>query len=281
MAIFILAIVAIAGMLVGSFLNVCILRIPSGESIVGPPSHCPNCDTRLKWYELIPILSYLAQRGKCRTCEERISPQYPLIEAGNGALWVLVWWVLGPSYGTVVLWLTFGLDYGWDIVIDGVTVPAMMVGAALGALLASVLLAISVIDARTKEIPLGLNITIAVLGILRILTNLPLWYEHLIGVAAVSLPLYAILVLSKGRGIGGGDVKLMAACGLFLGWRLIILAFFVGCVIGTVIHLIRMAAAKAGRELAFGPYLAAGAFIALLWGNPLIAFYINTFFVRT
>lgn len=236
------------GITVGSFINVCILRIPNKESVVTVPSHCTACGRRLRPPELIPIFSFLALRGKCKGCGARISAQYPLIEAANGILWILVFLVLG-----------FTID------------------SLLCCLMTSALLALSIIDGRTGEIPPAFPIFIACLGAVRLLLRLDAWAEHLIGLFAISLPLLLVLFLTRGRGIGGGDVKLMAACGLFLGWRLVLAAFLLGCVLGSVIHLIRMRVSGAGRVLALGPYLSAGVFLALVWGGTLLSWYLGLF----
>lgn len=236
------------GISVGSFLNVCILRIPAGESIVTGPSHCPRCGRRLKWYELIPIFSFLALRGRCSGCKSAISPQYPLIEALNGALWMLCLAVMGLT-------------------------PM----AAVACLFASALIVVGVIDARTMEIPPGATIAVLVLGGIASALDRQNWLSHLIGLFAVSLPLALLFYITRGRGIGGGDVKLMAACGLLLGWKLALLGFFLGCLFGALIHLGLMAAKKAGRTLSFGPYLALGCFTALLFGDSLLSWYLGLF----
>jgi len=238
--------VFLLGACVGSFCNVCILRIPAGESVVTGPSHCMNCGRRLKWYEMVPIFSWLALRGRCSGCHSRISVQYPLIEAANGALWLLVCHRFGLSPDTI-----------------------------LGCLFASVLLVASVIDARTREIPPGTTIAVAVLGGLRLFLHLSQWKSSLLGLVTVSGVLLVILLLSGGAAVGGGDVKLMAGTGLFLGFRLNLLGFFLGCILGSAIHLFRMKFRGAGRELALGPYLAAGAMIALLWGDALVSWYMG------
>ena len=204
------------GICVGSFLNVVAFRLPKGESIVTGPSHCMTCGHRLKWYELIPVLSFVIQGGKCRS---------------------------------------------WDTLI------------AFG--LVSALIALSLIDARTQEIPGGLNIFIACLGVLRIATDWHNFLLYLIGGAAVSVPLLIILFVTGGAGIGGGDVKLMAAAGLVLGWKNIILAFLLACIFGAVIHPIRMKFFHAGRVLAMGPYLSAGIMVAFLFGDAMISWYLG------
>jgi len=238
--------VLLFGITIGSFLNVCILRIPKGESIVTGPSHCTHCGRKLNWYELIPVFSFLALRGRCAGCRARISPQYPLIEAVNGLLWMLVFYVLG-----------FTLQ------------------GLIACLFTSCLLVLSVIDARTREIPPGTTLFIGVLGVAATLLDLPNWPLHVIGLFAISVPLLLILLLTGGRGMGGGDIKLMAGCGLLLGWQLVVFGFFLGCFLASVIHLTLMALKKADRTLSFGPYLSAGIFAALLWGQPILNWYLN------
>ncbi len=236
------------GIVIGSFLNVCIYRIPKKENIVKIRSHCMACGYQLKWYDLIPLFSYIRLGGKCRKCKAKLSVQYPLIEAVNGILYVAVFYVNGVS-----------------------------VESLLYCLLTSALLALSIIDFRTYEIPFGINLFILALGLIRVCLNYGNWLEYGIGFLAVSAFLYLLYVISKGRAIGGGDIKLMAACGLFLGFKLIILAFLLGCILGSVIHLIRMKATKADHVLAMGPYLSMGVWIALLWGEKFLNWYMGYF----
>ncbi len=260
------------GVLVGSFLNVCIYRIPKHEDITTTRSHCMACGNVIKWYDLIPVISFLLLRGKCRMCGAKLSIQYPLIELLNGTLYCLVYAVMGLDLKSV---LTMALI--------------------------STLIVIAVIDWRTYEIPFGLNVFIAVLGIISTALDAAkahgAWdysYEpdsakgfffswipmtpgdHLIGAAAVSGFLLILFLITKGRGIGGGDIKLMAAAGLFLGWKSCILAFVIGCIAGSVIHLIRMKVSNEDHVLAFGPYLAFGIFIASLWGERIVSAYLAT-----
>lgn len=241
-------IIFLYGIIVGSFLNVCILRIPKGESIVTERSHCMACGSRLKWYDMFPVFSYLFLKGKCRECGEGISVQYPLIEAANGLLWI-------------VSFACFG--FTWDMV--------------LACFLFSALLTLSVIDFRTYEIPFGINVFIGVLGFVRLVLDYENRVSYIIGFFAVSVFLLILFLATKGRGIGGGDVKLMAAAGLFLGWKLVILAFILGCFYGSVIHIIRMRIAGEGRVLAMGPYLSMGIVTALVCGNRMIEWYISMF----
>jgi leader peptidase (prepilin peptidase)/N-methyltransferase len=242
------AIVFVYGIVIGSFLNVCIFRIPKQETVVTRRSHCMTCGYQLSWYDMIPVASWLALRGRCRKCKARISAQYPLVEAANGILYVLVFVANGVN-GTSVLYC----------------------------LLASALLVLSVIDFRTYEIPFGINLFILVLGLIHTAMDYTNWMEYGIGLLAVSLPLALLLLLSRGRAIGGGDVKLMAAAGLLLGWKLIILAFFLGCILGSVIHIIRMKVSQAEHMLAMGPYLSMGIMLAALWGDIWINAYLGVF----
>jgi leader peptidase (prepilin peptidase)/N-methyltransferase len=138
------------------------------------------------------------------------------------------------------------------------------------------LVAISVIDWRTYEIPAGLNIAILTLGIVQCVLDYKNWKLYLIGMVCVSGFLFLLFLLTKGRGIGGGDIKLMFAAGLLLGWQKIILALMLGCIIGSIIHLILMKVSDKGRMLAFGPYLSAGIFISILFGDTLITWYLGT-----
>lgn len=236
------------GILIGSFLNVCIYRIPEGQSVVVVRSHCMSCGKQLKWYDLVPLVSFLSLGGKCRYCKAKLSWQYPLIEALNGLL-----------YGIVVL-------------INGCNITSV-----LYCLATSALLALSIIDWRTFEIPPSFNIFIGILGIIRLILDLPHWYNYVIGFVSVSGFLLLIFIVTKGRGIGFGDVKLMAAAGLLLGWKLIILSLGLGCVLGSIIHLTLMYVKDKERMLAFGPYLSLGIFISMLYGEQIIEWYLHMF----
>lgn len=238
------------GITIGSFLNVCILRIPNHETVVTERSHCMKCGYQLSWYDMVPVFSWLCLGGKCRKCKTPISPQYPIVEAVNGILYVVVFAVNGFSLESI-----------------------------LYCLFVSALLVLSVIDWRTYEIPIGINIFILVLGILHTALDYSNWLTYVVGFFSVSLFLFLLLWISKGRAIGGGDVKLMAVAGLLLGWKLAILAFFIGCIVGSVIHLLRMKLSGADKVLAMGPYLSVGLFIAALWGNAMIGWYLGMFSV--
>lgn len=243
-AVYILA--AVLGACVGSFLNVLIFRLPRGEEFVRTPSHCMSCGRRLRWYELIPIVSFCIQKGRCRGCGAKLSAQYPTVEALNALVWVL----------------TAGLYFGdW-------------LHSLLYCALFSVLTVLSVIDWRTFEIPDGLNIALLALGVLQLIADLPSWSEYVIGMLCVSVPFLLVWLVTRGAGIGMGDVLLMAASGLLLGWKRILLAVLVGSVVGAVIHLFRMRRG-AGRKLAFGPYLSFGIWFSALFGDFVIGAYLS------
>lgn len=241
-------IIFIFGIVIGSFLNVCIYRIPEHEDIVKTRSHCMSCGGQLKWYDMFPLFSYLFLRGRCRLCKAKLSVQYPLIEAVNGILYVMI------------------------VFFHGVNVDSL-----LYCLLTSALLVLSVIDFRTYEIPFGINLFILALGLIRSALDYHNFLSYLIGLLVVSAFLAILYYASKGRAIGGGDVKLMAACGLFLGWKLIIIAFLLGCILGAVIHVIRMKVSNEDHVLAMGPYLSAGVFIAAMWGSQMLTWYLGQF----
>ncbi len=234
------------GIVIGSFLNVVIIRVPRKESIVKVRSHCENCGYQLKWFDLIPIFSYLVLGGKCRKCKTKISAQHLVLEVLNGILYVFTFFMAGFSLKTVLLCLLF-----------------------------SVLLALSLIDFKTYEIPVGFQYVIFALAICQTILDRANWLEHVIGFFAVSVVLYLIYIISKGAAIGGGDVKLMAVCGLFVGWKLIIFAFLLGCIVGSVVHIIRMKLSGESHVLAMGPYLSIGVFVAALWGNQILTWYLG------
>jgi leader peptidase (prepilin peptidase)/N-methyltransferase len=133
------------------------------------------------------------------------------------------------------------------------------------------------IDARTFEIPIGINIFILCLGVVRLITDLPNWTDYVIGFFSISIPLLILYRITKGRAIGGGDIKLMASVGLVLGWQSTILSFILGCILGSLIHLIKMRIKDYDHQLAMGPYLSAGILISALFGTQFINWYLSLF----
>jgi len=232
------------GAVVGSFLNVCIYRIPNHESIITKRSHCPRCGGQLTWRDLIPLLSWVWLRGRCRQCKGRISMQYPLVELANALLWVATCGVHGPTIKTLIYCLFI-----------------------------SALLILSVIDARTMEIPFGINVFIFILGAINLAMNYKDFVTYVIGLFLVSGLFYAIYVITRGNGIGGGDIYLMAAAGLLLGYRYIFFAMMLGCLYAVAIHLVRMKVSKVGHKLAMGPYLSAGMVTMVWFGGRLLEWY--------
>lgn len=236
------------GITIGSFVNVLALRIPRKENFVKKRSHCEDCGYELQWYDLIPVFSYICLGGRCRKCKAKISVQHLVIEVLNGLLYIIVFWKYQFSIESILF-----------------------------CLMASALVGLSLIDFKTYEIPVGFNYFIAGLGIVRICFRISEWKEFVIGFFAVSIFLYILFIVSKGAAIGGGDVKLMAASGLLLGWKLNVFAFVVGCVLGSIIHSIRMKYSNEDRVLAMGPYLSAGILIAVLVGDLFIKWYSGFF----
>lgn len=234
------------GIIIGSFLNVCILRIPLHESITFDRSHCPKCGYVLKWYDLVPLFSYIILRGKCRSCQTKISYQYPIIELLNGAAYLGIYLYLGLTWQTVIACLLF-----------------------------SALLVVFMIDLRYKIIPNGLVLFILVLGVMQtFLTGN--YLRHIIGFFIVSGILILLSLIVK-NGMGMGDIKLMAAAGLLLGWDKILLALMIGAILGSVIgiSLIALKIIKPKEAIPFGPFLATGIMTAMLFGEQIIHWYIE------
>lgn len=243
-------IIFLYGAVLGSFVNVLIYRIPKKEDFTLERSHCMKCGSQIKWYDLFPIVSYIILGGKCRSCKEKISIQYPVIETANAVAYVFIFALYDLSVYSVLYCLMF-----------------------------SIFLAISIIDFRTFEIPFVLNVAIFVLAVIRLFIEPGELPEHFIGLVSVSG--FMLICLIIGRAVkgadafGGGDIKLMAAAGLFLGVKEVVLGFVLGCVFGAVIHTIRMKISNADNVLAFGPYLCAGLCVAMLFGNDIIDWYLG------
>jgi len=241
------------GMLVGSFLNVCICRMPKDESIVSPPSHCPLCSYRIKWYDNIPLLSYLMLRGKCRGCGAHISLQYPLVELLNGIL-------------TLFLFLRFG--------------PTLAFAALF--LLCSALVVITFIDIEHQIIPDEISLPGIVVGfLLSFFIKGHGWLDSLLGIllggGTLLLVAYGYHRLTGKDGMGGGDIKLLAMMGAFLGWKAVPFIIFASSLIGSIFGVSIMLLQKKDSKLAipFGPYLAFGALLYIFYGQPLIRWYLN------
>ena len=238
------------GIVIGSFLNVCILRIPKEESIVTVNSHCMSCGHDLKWYDLFPLFSWIFLGGKCRYCKAKISAQYPIVEAINGLLYVIVF------------------------LINGITIES-----GLWCIVTSCLIVITVIDYRTMMIPVGSYIIILLMGIAHLIIYREDWLDYVLGavVAGAFLLIIALLfrlITGKG-GLGLGDIELMACAGMCLGLSRVFFAIIIGCVAGAIIEGIKIAVTKKRGKFAFGPYLSVAIFICLLFGGQMYEWYIG------
>ena len=256
------------GSVIGSFLNVLIYRLPKNLDFVKGFSHCPNCDHRLFPKDLVPIFSYLALGRECRYCKEPISPRYMVVELIAGLLACLSWTAFFPPAAFLAHTLAPGATMG---VYAG---NALIYFAVLACLIA-----IAYIDHDTMEIPDSLSIAIAVCGVLAIFIGPEIGLKsHLIGIVVAAGPLFIIALFIEGA-FGFGDVKLMAAAGLFLGWQHCLVALFIGIVIGGVYGIILLATKKKGRKdhFAFGPSLCIGIAAAMFFGSNIIGWYTNFF----
>jgi len=238
------------GLLLGSFLNVCAWRWPQEESVVAPRSRCPSCDTLIAWYDNIPVLSWLLLRGRCRHCANPVSIQYPLVELTTGLIWAGMFWRVGPQ-------------------------PE----AIRGAVLLTILLGIALTDARFYIIPDEFSIGGAVLGVaLAFLPGGLTWQASLIGAATGFFLLWGVAVAGtwafKKDAMGGGDIKMMAMLGAFLGLPGVLLTLFLGALVGSVVF--GPISWKTGKLVPFGIFLSLGGAIAYVWGPLILGWYMGS-----
>lgn len=248
MDIYLYILLAVAGSAIGSFLNVLICRIPEGLSVVFPASHCPRCKHAIRYYDNIPVISYLLLRGMCRDCREKISIRYPLIEILAALMCLLLFWKYGLGLQFVVAFvfvcslivITF-IDFDHQIIPDMITLPG---------------------------IPLFSLIAVLVMGV-------P-WLEVLIGIIAGGGFLYAIAVayelITKREGMGGGDIKLLAMMGGFLGWKSLLFIVFVSSLVGALVGITIVVAKGKDMKYAvpFGPFLSMAAVLYLFIGQSMM-----------
>lgn len=249
------------GIIIGSFLNVCIYRLPKGESLVKNSSHCMTCGEKIKPYDLVPLFSWIFLKGKCRHCGEKISGRYPLVEFLNGLMWVLAFVKFDFTFKAILVALFF-----------------------------SALIVVGFMDWDTEEINIGV---LAFIGLLSIpaffFDKLPLT-DRLIGLVAVSVPLFIIgfvitpLIYRKKSdekvyGFGMGDIYLMAGGGLFLGYKSVIPAVFIGIILGGIVGVIKKRMSSEGSlfKFAFGPWLSIGLVTAVFYGVQMFNWYIGFF----
>lgn len=241
------------GAAIGSFLNVCIYRLPLGESIVFPASHCPACGTRIRPWDNIPLLSFLLLGGKCRSCRAAISFRYPLVELLNGLLTLALFLKFGPSptflvllvFSSALVAVTF-IDLNHQLIPDVISLPGIVVGFAA-------------------------SFFLPWLGWLNSLIGL------LLGGGSLLVVAYLYQFLTKKEGMGGGDIKLLAMMGAFLGWRAVPFIIFAGSLVGSVVGITLMLVQKKDAKLAvpFGPFLSFGAILYIFYGRQLIHWYLN------
>ncbi len=262
------------GLVVGSFLNVCIVRLPRGRSIAKPPSHCPRCKEPIRFYDNIPILSFLLLRGKCRSCGEPISWRYPLVELMNGLLYVGILREFGwggeslliMAFCSALIVITF-IDYDHQIIPDIITLPGILVGLTLAPFFMYPL---------ADVLPFNLESLLPHSG-----HYLPAFINSFIGMLIGGAPLFAIgwlwEKLRHVEAMGGGDVKLMGMVGSFLGWKGALLTIMLGALSGSVVGilLIVLKRHKMGKIIPFGPFLAAGAVASAFYGSDIISWYIG------
>lgn len=246
MTIFIASYITLLGLILGSFYNVVALRVPAKESLLHPPSHCPNCNTRLKARDLFPVLSYLLSRGKCHYCGTKVSPLYPLGEAATGLLFL---WV----------YLQFGLT-GKGVI---------------GFVLVSLAIIVTVADLKYMLIPNKVLLFFSPLLLILVLLfpEGPLW-GHLLG-ALLGGGILLLLALFGGMGVG--DVKLFALLGWVIGFPNVVLAFLIACLLGSVVGgmLMLVGIIKRKQPIPFGPWLVVGALISYGYGSHIIGAYLS------
>lgn len=254
------------GCCIGSFLNVVIYRIPAGLSLLFPPSRCPHCLNRLKAYDNVPVLGWLWLRGKCRYCKSAIALRYPLVEAGTGLLFLLTFIVYGVSWQTLGYWAFISWLISLSLIDwDTMTLPNPLTQSGL-------------VVGLVFQASLGWMLTQSWSGV-------ALYLMGGIGAAVLGIWLFDIITIlgsaAFGRAaMGGGDAKLAAMMGAFLGWKLLLLASFLACAIGAFAGggAIALGLLNRDQPMPFGPFLAIGAVLALFVGQSLIQGYVHLFF---
>jgi leader peptidase (prepilin peptidase)/N-methyltransferase len=266
------------GAMIGSFLNVCICRIPEGKSIVTPGSHCPQCGKAIRWYDNLPVISFLLLRGRCRHCRRSISVQYPLVEGITAILSLLLFIRFGPSLRYVIyfaftaaLVVITVIDLYHQIIPNAISLP----GIAAGLLASWFLPNPALLDGLLR----GLVFQAARIGVN--LSNHAAFVDALLGIVlgggSLLLVIQLYYWLRKGEGMGGGDVKLLAMVGAFLGWKAVIVTIIFSSLIGSIVGVALMV--WKGKDLKYaipyGPFLSLGAMMALFYGEGLIVWYLT------
>jgi leader peptidase (prepilin peptidase) / N-methyltransferase len=248
----VVTVLAVLGACVGSFLNVCIYRLPRRESLAWPGSHCTSCTRSLAWYENIPIVSWVVLRGRCRTCRAPISWMYPIVEVTTALVFVIGY-------------LLYGLT------------PL----AAVRVFFASALIVLFVTDLQHKVLPNVITVPGIVIGFACSLFVPPGWRDSLIGIVAGGGVLFALAEayyrVRGQEGLGMGDVKLLGMIGAFLGWKLVLLTLVLASFAGSLAGGVMIASGRGGMKYAlpFGTFLAVGALVAAIWGMPIVDWYLG------
>ena len=240
----------ILGLLIGSFLNVVVARVPEHRSLWKPGSTCGACGTAIAWHDNVPILSFAVLRGRCRACRAPISWRYPIIEGTTAVLFGVAALTFGSTADTV----------------------------AAAALLA-LLVALTAIDLERQLLPDVMTLPGIVLGVLaNLATGRVSWVESLLGIV-VGGGLFLIIILASGGGMGAGDMKLAAMLGAFLGWQVVLLSILLAVVVGGALAVGLMASGLRSRKdpIPFGPFLAAGGAVGLFWGERMLGWYLSAF----
>ena len=238
------------GLAIGSFLNVVIVRLPERRSLWRPGSACPGCGAAIAWYDNIPVLSFLALGGRCRACRMAISWRYPIIELLTGVAFLFAYIEFGPTGRFLT-----------------------------AALLLSVLIAVTAIDLRFQIIPDAITLPGILVGVLANLgTGATPWLDSVVGVL-VGGGVFFVIILVQPAGMGGGDMKLGAMLGAFLGWKVLCFSLFVAVIAGGALAIVLLATGLRGRKdpVPFGPFLALGGATGLFWGERVVAWYVRGF----
>jgi len=249
------AVAVVLGLIIGSFLNVCIYRIPRNLSIVFPSSRCTACNNEIRAWDNIPVISYLLLGGRCRNCKAKISARYPLVEALNAFLYAVIVWRYGIGWNSVVyavlcsslIVITF-IDLDFQIIPDRITLAGIPLGLVAGSFLLN--------DPFMRAELLGYKVS-------------------LIGLFAGGGLFYLVAVLSRG-GMGGGDIKMMAMVGAMMGWKSVLLTTLLGSLGGSLIGVFLMIFKGRGRKtkIPFGPFLALGTLVTLFFGQEILLWYL-------
>ena len=248
--------VFLLGSIVGSFMNVCIYRMPRKLSIVLPSSRCPSCNIPIKPWDNIPIVSYFFLGGRCRVCKSKISLMYPLVEFLNAAVYVFILWRFGFAWHTPLYFIFCStlvvisfIDLEFQIIPDKITLPGIPIGIIVGSFLFP--------DPFMRYTILGLK-------------------ASLLGFVIGGGVYYALALVSRG-GMGGGDIKMMAMVGALMGWKAVLLISFIGSFIGGLVGIFLMVFKGKGRKtkIPFGPFLALGSLITLFYGEEILYWFLH------